>query len=174
MRDIKGDNGITLTVLVVMIIVIMILAGVSIIQGSNLMRNTKIETYVTNMITIKSKIKVYAEEVNAETWDIEDKSSKRAEIYWEKYKMKRPEEEEEIISKANLSTESSYECYEITKDTLVEMNLDDLAKDTNSGNYAVIYDSNDYKNLEIIYIPGIEYNNTKYYTLSSLQQAINE
>ena len=31
-----------------------------------------------------------------------------------------------------------------------------------------------YKNLEIIYLPGIEYNNTKYYTLSSLQQAINE
>ena len=66
MLYIKENNGITITALVIMIIVIMLLAGITITQGSDLIKNTKVETYVTNMITIRSKAKVYAEETNAE------------------------------------------------------------------------------------------------------------
>ena len=73
----------------IMIIVIMLLAGITITQGSDLIKNTKVETYLTNMITIRSKAKVYAEETNAEVWDAEDKTSKREEIYSEKYKLRR-------------------------------------------------------------------------------------
>ena len=87
MLYIKENKGITITALVIMIIVIMLLAGITITQGSNLIKNTKVETYVTNMITIRSKAKVYAEETNAEVWDAEDKTSKREEIYSEKYKL---------------------------------------------------------------------------------------
>ena len=64
MLYIKKNKGITLVALVIMIIVIMILAGITITQGSDLIKTTKVETYVTNMITIKSKAKVYAEEAN--------------------------------------------------------------------------------------------------------------
>ena len=87
MLYIKENKGITITALVIMIIVIMLLAGITITQGSDLIKNTKVETYLTNMITIRSKAKVYAEETNAEVWDAEDKTSKREEIYSEKYKL---------------------------------------------------------------------------------------
>ena len=60
MLYIKENKGITITALVIMIIVIMLLAGITITQGSDLIKNTKVETYLTNMITIRSKAKVYA------------------------------------------------------------------------------------------------------------------
>ena len=78
MLYLKENKGITLTALVVSIIVIMILAGISITQGSNLIKTTKVENYVTNMITMRAKVKIYGEEINAETWDAENKSEKRA------------------------------------------------------------------------------------------------
>ena len=90
--------------------------------------------------------------------------------------MTKPSNEGEIISKVdnNVNTGNGCECYEITKETLEEMGLNDLAKDSSDGEYIVVYDANDYKNLDIVYINGIEYNKTKYYTLSSLQKAIDE
>ena len=171
-----NNKGITLTALVVMIIVIMILAGITIIQGSDLIKTTKVETYVTNMITIKSKAKIYAEEINAEVWDAEDKDGKKKEIFNEKYKMATPVNANEITAKVdnNVNTGNGLECYEVSKNTLKEMGLTDLAKEANDGEYAVVYDKSDYKNLDIVYINGIEYNKTKYYTLSSLQKAIDE
>ena len=81
MLYLKENKGITLTALVVSIIVIMILAGISITQGSNLIKTTKVENYVTNMITMRAKVKIYGEEINAETWDAENKSEKRAKLY---------------------------------------------------------------------------------------------
>ena len=51
MLYIKENKGITITALVIMIIVIMLLAGITITQGSDLIKNTKVETYLTNMIT---------------------------------------------------------------------------------------------------------------------------
>ena len=84
MLYLKEEKGITLVALIIMVIVIIILAGISLTQGSELLKTTKVETYVTNMITIRAKAKVYAEEVNAGTWDVQDKSSKRSELYSEK------------------------------------------------------------------------------------------
>lgn len=176
MLNIKEEKGITLTALVVMIIVIMILAGITITQGSDLINNTKVETYVTNMITIRAKAKVYAEEVNAETWDAEDKAAKRTEIYSEKYKMTKSNNQDEIISKvdSNVNTGNGCECYDITKDTLRQMGLSDLANETSDGEYVVVYDASDYKNMDIVYKNGIEYKKVKYYTLSSLQAKVGE
>lgn len=173
---IKENKGITITALVVMIIVIMILAGVSITQGTNLIKRTKVENYVTNMLTIRSKAKVFAEEVNAEVWDENDKSAKRTEVFSSKYDMNRASNENDLVSKvsSDINGEGGCECYEITKDTLVKMSLDDLAKDVNSGDYVVVYNSNDYKNMDIIYVPGVDFEGNTYYTLSSLQEKIGE
>ena len=174
MLYIKENKGITITSLVIMVIVIMILAGITITQGSDLLKTTKVETYVTNMITIRAKSKVYAEETNAEIWDVEDKITKREEIYSEKYKMNKSSNQTELISKVDdkVNTGNGCECYDITIDTLKEMGLSDLANETNTGDYVVVYDASNYKNLDIIYVPGIEYKNIMYYTLSSLQEAI--
>lgn len=176
MLYLKEEKGISLSVLVIMIIVIIILAGISINQGTELLKTTNVETYVTNMITIRAKAKVYAEEVNAETWDVQDKSTKRTELYAEKYNMTKPANESELIAKVDDSVNkgNGCECYEITKETLSKMGLDDLAKETNDGDYVVVYDAGDYTNLDILYTPGINYEGNTYYTLSSMQAQIGE
>jgi Tfp pilus assembly protein PilE len=176
MLYLKEEKGITLVALIIMVIVIIILAGISLTQGSELLKTTKVETYVTNMITIRAKAKVYAEEVNAGTWDVQDKSSKRSELYSEKYNMTKPSNESELISKVdeNVNKGNGVEFYQITKETLTKMGLEDLAKESNDGDYVVAYDAGDYTNLDIIYTKGIEYNGKKLYTLSSLQKETGE
>ena len=176
MLYLKEEKGITLVALIIMVIVIIILAGISLTQGSELLKTTKVETYVTNMITIRAKAKVYAEEVNAGTWDVQDKSSKRNELYSEKYNMTKPSNESELISKVeeNVNKGNGVEFYQITKETLTKMGLEDLAKESNDGDYVVAYDAGDYTNLDIIYTKGIEYNGKKLYTLSSLKKETGE
>lgn len=176
MLHLKEEKGISLSVLVIMVIVIMILAGISINQGTELLKTTNVETYVTNMITIRAKAKVYAEEVNAKTWDEQDKSAKRREIYLANYNMTKPTNESELIAKVDntVNQENGCECYEITAQTLTLMGLEDLTKETKDGDYVVVYDSGDYTNLDIIYTPGIQYKGNTYYTLSSLQKVLGE
>ena len=50
------------------------------------------------------------------------------------------------------------------------MGLEDLAKEFNDGDYVIVFDASDYKNLDVIYTPGVKKNQTMYYTLSSLQE----
>lgn len=74
---IKNNNGITMIALVVTIIVLMILAGVSIMYGTDAVSKVKQEGIITNMIAIKSKAKVLAEEVNAKIWAGDDNDQER-------------------------------------------------------------------------------------------------
>lgn len=85
----KNNKGITMISLIVMIIVISILAGISITEGTALIKQVKVDNYKTNMISIKAKAKVIAEEVNSKTWDIsaEEKSTKRQELFKSDYAM---------------------------------------------------------------------------------------
>lgn len=171
MLNLKQNKGITLVALTVMIIVISILAGISITQGTGLIEKTKLENYKTNMITIKAKSKVYAEEISAEIWDVSDKESKRAELYLEKYKMEKMSDDADIVSKVNenINSGNGCECYKITKEALKQMGLEDISNDASDGDYVVIYNKDGYKNIEVMYVPGIRYKGSIYYTLSSLQ-----
>lgn len=173
MLHLKENKGITMITLVIMIIIIFILAGISLTEGKSMLKKTKVENIITNMITIRAKSKVYAEEVNAEVWDVEDKNSERQILYLEKYNMPKPSNEAELISKIG-NTVNDWECYEITKETLTKMGLENLVEETNNGDYVVAYDSEDYTNLDIIYKQGVQYNEKTYYTLSSLQAEIGE
>lgn len=178
MPNLKKKDGITMVALMSMIIVILILAGVSLTEGTKLVKKTKVENIMTNMITIRANAKVYAEEINAEIWDVseEEKSTQRNTLYFEEYKMSEPSNAAELIAKvdSNINDENGCECYEITKDTLSIMGLDELVEETNNGDYIVVYNAKDYTKLEIIYQPGIQYNETTYYTLSSIQSQLEE
>ena len=65
-----------------------------------MIRKSKLESLMTNMITIKANAKIYAEEINAKVWDLQDteKKTKRAELFSETYNM---ESDTESISKIN-------------------------------------------------------------------------
>ena len=76
---------------------------------------------------------------------------------------------DEKVNKGN-----GIECYNITKETLKKMGLEDITQEMNDGDYVVAFDAGDYKNLDIIYTPGIEYEKVTYYTLSKLQEKVEE
>ena len=86
MNKLKSCKGITMIALVVTIVILIILASISIIEGKKLIKEAKIENILTDMITIKAKVKGYAEEINSEVWDLkENKEEKIKELFKQKY-----------------------------------------------------------------------------------------
>lgn len=176
MVNLKNKSGITLIALVITIIVILILAGISIGEGTQLIKKAKIESLMTNMITIKANAKIYAEEINAQVWDLsdQDKVNKRKELFQSTYKMS--EGDNSVIAKVNspINDQNGCEVYNITTGTLNEMGLSDLANDSKDGEFVVVYNSDDFTKLEIVYPSGVLYENTNYYTLTDLQNIMNK
>jgi Tfp pilus assembly protein PilE len=174
MINLRKNRGVTLMILVVTIIVLIILAGISLTEGTNLIKTSKVESLMTNMITIKAKSKVFADEINAQIWDLSDdaKAETRAELFKnDTYKMADTTITSEQISQLDPEvTNGNYEYYSITKETLDKMGLSDIDDE----NYVVVYNSEDYTKLDIIYKNGIEYNNKMYYSLYEIQKEIGE
>ena len=176
MKNLNNKSGITLIALIITIIVILILAGISVKEGTSLIKKAKIESIMTNMITIKANAKGYAEEINAEIWDLseEEKANKRTELFESKYKMTALDSGT-IESKVDSSIkENGCVAYNITKDTLEDMEMSDLASQTENGEFVVVYNKNDFSKLEIVYPSGIPYEKSTYWTLSELQNKIEE
>ncbi len=174
------EAGITIIALVVIIIVLLIIAGIAINEGIDILKDSKMQTLQTNMLTIKAKAKEYAEEVEAETWESsgEDKTSKNNEIFQSKYSMKAVGSiDSEIESQINKEI-TEYNAYELTAETLGGMGLVTLKEDIEDGQkYIVVYDENDYNIIDIIYTGGITYgkgsSKQRCYTLSKIQEIYN-
>ena len=176
MKNLNNKSGITLIALIITIIVILILAGISVKEGTSLIKKAKIESIMTNMITIKANAKGYAEEINAEIWDLgeEEKATKRTELFASKYKMTALDSSS-IESKVDSSIkENGCIAFNITKDTIENMGMSDLASQTENGEFVVVYNKNDFSKLEIVYPSGISYEKSTYWTLSELQNKIEE
>lgn len=172
---IKKEKGITLIALIVTVIGVIILASISVIEGRKLIGTAEVESVMTNMITIKAKSKVVAEEVNAQVWALSnesEKASRRASLYTENYKMENKGTSVTSPISSQLDTDvttGGYECYQLTEAAIEAMGLVDIEEITN---YEVVYNKSDYTKLDIVYLPGIQHNNNTYYTLSKLQEDI--
>lgn len=162
MKKINEQRGITLIALVITVILLLIIGGISITKGSDLVEKSKAETIETNMLTIKAKAKEYAENVDALNWKVkdEDKASKNIEAF-KKYKM------EETTETGNWE-ELGYTYYDLSKDALDNMALGSLW----DGSLKYIVGVNEQYEIEIIYVPGITYKNDTYYKLSELTNVL--
>ena len=172
--NIKSQKGITLPALVIMIIILIIISGIAITGGMKLINKAKGESVITNMISIRAKTKIYMEEVNSKSWSLnaEGKANKRKEILEDTYKFIPTTIDEQIQNRLSEEIkENGYLCYNIPKETLTDMNLDQIYgydnMETDSGYVAVI--NNDCSKVEIVYTNGIEYQDKTYYTLSEAQ-----
>ena len=177
MIRLKNESGITIVALIVTVIVILIIAGISMNTGLDTIKKAKFESKMTNMITLKANAKVYAEEINAEVWDLgnEEKATKRAELFQSKHYMTKMENPTNILAKLDNSIkENGCEVYSISKETINEMELTDFAKNTEDGQFVVAFNSADFTKLEIVCPSGIVYENTTYWTLSQLQSKVDE
>lgn len=174
----KNQSGITLMALVITVIVLTIIASISVYEGKQIIKNAKIQTFETNMLTIKAKAKAYGEEIDSQLWaytyGTEDRTNKLNEIFpnygLEAYTLS----DSNIISQLDSQvSESSYEAYTI--DALLAQNgLSELKEDTSEGQYIVIYNAEDYTKVDVAYTGGISYEGKVYYTLSALQEVYSE
>lgn len=175
----KENKGITLVALVITIVVLLILAGISIGIGNNVIKSAELENLKTNMLLIKVKAKEYVENANFQLGtNFESATDKETRITNAKAELKGEEiKDSSIFSDGiNISQEKleddklKYYTYYYKLDTnnLADMGLSKVESDEKNGWYIIKYDI---KNLEIeIYnTVGFEIDGLKYYALTELQ-----
>lgn len=71
----KEQKGITLIALTITVIVMIIIAGITVYYGTDLIRNVKLQDLKTNMLLIEAKTKECVEEANFQKLDLAGASS---------------------------------------------------------------------------------------------------
>ena len=179
-----SNKGITLIALVITIIVIIILASISVNYGMDLIYKSRTENFITNMLVIKSKARVYEEEVESKIWDFSDNIEEGANIS-KKEEGRRDHlkndyhfilvnnENSSEYNMSNLQNDSVY--YALEEAALEKMGLSSLWENKKSC-YIVKYEvkDNKYEDIDIYYTKGIQYKGNTYYKLSELQNVIGE
>ena len=140
----KIENGITIVALVITIILMLILAGVGMHFGTSAIDKAKLEDIKTDMISIKTKAKIVAEQFNFKDID----SLVGSQIT------------EDEAGKLGI-TNYSDKIRKWSSSDLSSQNLSNIKGDT----YVVSYDLEDPNNCEVYYLHGYEGN----YSLTQLQ-----
>ena len=171
----KKENGITLTVLVITIIVLVIISGITINEGMESIQRSELENLKTNMLLIKAKGKEYAENSNFKLGTNIEKVSKQD-------KTKRIETAEKelvgekiidynILDKLNVDINNIPEYtyyYKLTEDNLNFIGLGNI-KLENEEIYIIKYNIKDVS-IEIYNSIGFEYEGNTYYSLTDLEK----
>lgn len=152
---IKNQRGVTLSALVITIIVLVILAGVTIGATTDLMSDSKVKTYITNMLLVQAKAESLYEKYQFEGTDLgagnEYMGTKENIANMEKY---------------NISSDGTTDdyWYKWTQTTLSKNGLDPEMLETSSENFFVNYESG-----EVVYSNGfVDKNGTRYFSLSEM------
>lgn len=177
----KNNKGITMIALVITIVVLLILAGISIGTGNNIIKQSNLENIKTNMLLVKVKAKEYVENANfnlGTAFDkVTDENEKNARIEKAKAELKGKEitdisifNTNTNISQEQLTTDNSNYIYyyKLDSQNLTDMGISNVKSDEKNGWYIIKYDI---KNIEIeVYnTKGFENNETIYYSLTELQ-----
>ena len=171
----KKNNGITLITLAITIIILTIIGSITVYEGVQSIEEAKVQKCITNMLSIKSKVNGYSEEIDSKTWDKKDvKSKKSAKVpLFEQNKLTVADSVAEninVFANKNLDRDKLV-FYNVTVEALKNMKLEDLIEDESS-NYIVAFfvsDDGTYEESDIIYTKGVKYKKQMYYTLSELQ-----
>ena len=75
---IKKESGITIMVLAITVVIILIIAGITISKGSEVIKEAQLENLKTDMLLIQAKGKLIAEEIQYKTVYEKDKDKKES------------------------------------------------------------------------------------------------
>ena len=174
----KNNNGITMITLVITIIILLILAGVSIGTGNNIIKQSNLENIKTNMLLIKVKAKEYVENANFKLGtNFETSADKENRIISAKEELKGEEikdisifNENIDINQDQLTTDNSNYIYyyKLTTENLVNIGLSNVKSDEKNGWYIIKYDIKN-SEIEVYNTKGFENKENTYYSLSDLQ-----
>lgn len=172
----RKENGITIIVLVITIIVLMIIAGISINEGGKSINMSKLENLKTNMLLIKAKAKEYAENANfklgtnIDSLSSEDKDKRIETALKELTGEKVSEADYNILEniKIDISNIPEYVYYyKLTDDNLKQLGLGSIKLEKDEF-YIIEYNIKDIK-IEIYNTKGFENDKTYYYSLTELE-----
>lgn len=156
MKDNK--KGITLISLVVTIVLLVILAGIALMGGKEILEKAKLEELKTNMLLIQAKAKEYVEEATFKMGLHPDENKKqevRRQVYEDAEeqgaKLKKADASE-IPSNFNLEENKKDTCYWLTKEAKEKWGLDKLEKETQ---YLIYFDE-EKVTAEVYYQEGYE------------------
>lgn len=148
----KNNNGITLTTLIITIIVLIILAGVTITIGYDVVEKAKLENIKTNMLLIQAQTKTALEEYNFSKDETKLIGTKLS------------DSDTNIVQKLNNAGITTIDdWYYLQDEDYQEMNLSDVKPEENEY-FLVKYDK---ENLEVEILNTKGYKNK--YTLTELQ-----
>ncbi len=177
----EKNNGITMVALVITVIILLILSGISINAGSNIITKSKLENIKTDMMLIKVKGKEYVENANFNLGTsfekLTDENEKNTRLENAKTKLKGTEIEniENLDSKLSITSDKFKEekenmiyYYKLSTQDLEDMGIENVKSDEKNGEYIIKYDI---KNIEIeIYnTQGFKNEDKYYYSLSELE-----
>lgn len=174
----KKNRGVTMLSLVITIVLLLIIAGISIGTGGNVIKRSQLENLETNMLLIKGKAKEYVENANFKLGNnIENVTDKENRIEEAKKQLVG-----EMITQGdifneidNITTEKIEEdkanyiyYYKISTENLINMGLSNVYSDDEKGWYIIKYNIKNAE-IEIYNTKGFENQNNKYYTLTQIQ-----
>lgn len=161
------NKGVTLVSLVITIIILLIITGISVYSGKEVIKQAQLEEMKTNMLLIKAKAKGYVEEANfkmGKNPDDTKKSEIRTEVYINTAKLAPATD---ITAHSSIPTS---DCYKLTQEAIEEWGLNEI-KVKEGENYLIqfkdtINDQNTILSVEIYNTKG--YNGK--YSLTEIEQ----
>lgn len=159
--NLKRQSGITIVALIITVIIMIMLAGVSVYYASDAIQKGKLEDIKTDMISIKAKAKIVAEEYNFK--DIEnlvgtklDNDVEQTGIQFGTYKI--PDELQKIFEAKDENGEAKFDItrlYVWTKEDLKAQSLGAIDIDDEAF-YIVYYNLENTNECEVYYSKGFE------------------
>lgn len=173
----KKNKGITMIVLVITIALLLILAGISIQSGGNIIKRADLENLKTDMLLIKVKGKEYVENANFKLGtNFKDSKDRENRIITAKAELKKGTEmtEGEIleqnigITQGDIKNTDYTYYYKLSNDDLTDMGLSNVKSDEKNGWYIIKYDLENVE-VEVYNTLGYERDGNKYFSLTELQ-----
>ena len=165
----KNDIGITLIALSITIIVMMIIAGITVNLGLDLIQEVKLQDLRTNMLLMQAKGKECVEEVSFQKANVTDENEIQT-IKNENLKGTKVEENPEVqnLLQNTGKIQEGYEYYYLTEQDLSDMGIQELSVE-DYGYFILGYNIEEIK-VEVINTTGYQGN----YTLTQLNELSGE
>lgn len=172
----KSNKGITLVTVVLTVVILAILAAATLGVENNIIKQSQLETLVTNMLLIKGKGKEYIEHANFNLGTSSDPDTDRINSAINELKGSTKLEGEELQKiKEDLNISESDEdpaflyYYKLNETDLEEMGISKVKSDDKNGWYIIKYDIKNAE-VEIYHTKGYEKDKKTCYSLTDMQK----
>lgn len=166
----KENKGITLVALTITIIVLLIIAGIAIYSGNDIIKNAKLESLKTNMLLIQAKAKEYCEEASFKLGtNPTDDTKVTAKSYLDNTGAQDNDDYSKDKADLNVNDNENEYFYFLSSENLKKMGINGVESDDKNGRYYVKYNLTDVT-VEVYNTKGFTKDSKTYRSLTELQE----